>query len=105
MVASQPQRGGSDLSQAGSLPAAPGAPTSEGLLQQMPDEVACGCTEAPPPVCAGVSSFDDFLMNLQHSGLTPQDLKKAGRAEATEVLIQLGFPPVQRQRALKDLGL
>ena len=46
-----------------------------------------------------------FQMNLQGSGLTLEDLKKAGREEATEVLKELGLTPVQRQRALKDLGL
>ena len=43
-------------------------------------------------------------MHLQYSGLTVEDLKRSGRAEATEVLIELGLTPVHRQRVLKNLS-
>ena len=71
----------------------------------MSDEVARFRTEGPVPCGSGVSFLDAFQLQLQHSGFTLQDLQKAGREEATELLKELGCSPVQRQRALKELGL
>ena len=53
----------------------------------------------------GASILEDLQMKLYYRQLTLEDLQTVGLAEATEVLRELGFTPLQRLSALKALDL
>ena len=53
----------------------------------------------------GSSTLDDVEVKLHALGLDAWDMQNAGRLEATQVLVELGYTAVERQFILKAMSL